>query len=340
MAVLFGFVIDSLTLRRIDLWAEHIVVLSYLGIAAVAIIVMHLYNEGRLHARIFDHADWWVPLVMQFAFGGLFSAFLLFYGRSGSIASNWPALLILLGLLVGNEFFRRRYQRLMFNVSVWYTAVLAYCIFAVPVVVSQIGGWVFILSGLCSVLIAYSFIYLLSVLSPVMIRELRRTFMVLIGGILLSTSLLYFSHAIPPIPMSLQTAEIAHNVNRTASGDYQIALEERVWYDSIIPGETIHTLPGDPVYLFSSVFAPTGFDTNIAHRWQYRQGGEWETASRISFPVIGGRTNGYRGYSRKTNVQPGKWRVLVETGSGRRLGKESFWVEHTDTFPQLQTVIR
>lgn len=340
LAVLAGFTIDSLTLRRVDLWAEHIVIISYLVIAALAIIVMLLHNEGRLQGKIFKDVEWWTPLVMQFAFGGLFSVFLLFYGRASAIAANWPALIILLGLLVGNEFFRRRYRRLTFNLSVWYTAVLAYCIFAVPILVNQIGNWVFVLSGLSSLLVVAGFVRLLKTVSSSIISSLQRTFAVSIGAVLLFTGVLYFSHAIPPIPLSLQETSVAHNITRLSDGSYQLSVEDEAWYRSVMPGETIHLTPSGSAYLFSSVFAPTGFDTQLVHDWQYHQNDKWVSISRVSFPVIGGRDGGYRGYSKKTNLQPGDWRVLVKTGSGRLVGRDGFHIELVNQTPQLRSVNR
>lgn len=339
-AVLIGFTIDSLTLRRVDLWAEHIVILSYLAIAGIAIVVMLLYNEGKLSWPVFTHADWWVPLVMQFAFGGLFSVFLLFYGRAGSFAANWPALVILLGLLVGNEFFRRRYRRLTFNITIWYTAVLAYSIFTVPILVNQIGGWVFILSGFVSLAVVWAFVQLLSQISSGYINQLKRTFATAVGLVFVFTSFLYFSHAIPPIPMSLRQGHTAHALEKTAKHNYRLLVEDRRWYQQLIPGQTVHVQPGEPLYFFSAVFAPADFDTEIVHNWQYRQGGDWVPISSVSFPVVGGRAGGYRGYSKKANLRSGRWRVKVSTPGGRQLGQESFRVVSVDTTPNLQTVLR
>jgi len=84
LALTAGFIFDSLTLRRIDLWAENAAILVFLLIAGLAIVLMHYVNTGWLQeVSIFGHqpfaqAGWWLPLVMQFAFGGLFSMFLVF----------------------------------------------------------------------------------------------------------------------------------------------------------------------------------------------------------------------------------------------------------------------
>jgi hypothetical protein len=57
--------------------------------------------------------------------------------------------------------------------------------------------------------------------------------------------------------------------------------------------------------------------------------------SEISFHITGGRQEGYRGYSFKTNVPAGKWRVFVETPRGQVLGRYEFNVERVDQQPML-----
>lgn len=43
-------------------------------------------------------------------------------------------------------------------------------------------------------------------------------------------------------------------------------------------------------------------------------------------PVTGGRDEGYRAVTKKTNFQPGFWRVQVETMGGQEIGRINFEV--------------
>ena len=109
--------------------------------------------------------------------------------------------------------------------------------------------------------------------------------------------------------------------------------EGQPWYAFLVLRETIHVSAGNPVYFYSAVFAPTRItETRIVHHWQYfdEKNGAWGTRSRIEFSISGGRDGGYRGYSLKTNMEPGLWRVRVETTRGQVLGQKSFWVEETN----------
>src|SRR3989344_5404360 len=149
VAFLFGFLWDNIMLTRIDLLLDNIVLSSYIIIAGIAIVVLNAHNAGRLrHPRIETHAPFLLPLLMQFAFGGLFSGFFIFYSRSGALATSIPFLIFLAALLVGNEFFRKRYSRFVFHISVFFIALFSYAIFFIPVILGKMGPRVFLLSGL------------------------------------------------------------------------------------------------------------------------------------------------------------------------------------------------
>ena len=81
--------------------------------------------------------------------------------------------------------------------------------------------------------------------------------------------------------------------------------------------------------------------TPIIHLWQYwnTQSGEWQTSSRISFPINGGREAGYRGYSQKESVDAGLWRVLVQTEDGRTLSRKTFTVASVLAPPDTTTIL-
>ena len=94
----------------------------------------------------------------------------------------------------------------------------------------------------------------------------------------------------------------------------------------------MHVAPGERVYVFTSIFAPGGLNTNIVHHWQFfnPNTGGWVDWSAPSFGVSGGRGDGYRGFSFSGNLQPGKWRVNVTTEHGQILGRVHFRVESVD----------
>lgn len=341
-ALVSGFIADSLFLTRIDLYFENLVFFSYLAVAGLGIAMTNLAEGGILHGRLGGWLKVWAPLAVQFAFGALFSGFLIFYSQSASLEASWPFLFIVTVLFIGNEFFRRQYIRLSFQVSIFFFALFSYAIFFIPILIGAMGAGVFLLSGATSVAFLIAFLSLLSRFIPARVRESRRLFLVSIAGIFVLINALYFMNVIPPIPLSLKEAEVCHDVVRRDAGEYLIRCEPKKWYAFVPVRPVYHVIHGKPVYLFSSVFAPTDLNTHIVHEWRYyhAERRRWVTVGRVSFPITGGRDGGYRGYSIKTNVFPGLWRVDIETPRGQRIGHVTFRLEHSDLPPPLKTVIR
>jgi hypothetical protein len=57
--------------------------------------------------------------------------------------------------------------------------------------------------------------------------------------------------------------------------------------------------------------------------------------------MTGGRETGYRLYTMKQRVQPGEWRVDVETEDGRLLGRMTFIAEDNyDREHEMTTITR
>lgn len=345
-SMLVGFIVDSLTLTRIDLLFDNLVLFFYLALAVIGIVITNLYDTGvwrgtadgvRLLHRVPSYARTLSPFLMQYAFGGLLSGFFVFYARGALISSSWLFLALLLFLLVGNEFFRTRYQQFTFQISILFFVLYSYMIFLVPIVVGSMGVWVFLLSGGVSIIVMGMFLYGFSYLMPTTKHRLGITVSASIGGIVLLVNAMYFLNILPPLPLSLKEAGVYHGVTRTADG-YRVAGEEDAWYAFLAPHKTVHVLRGGTLYFYSAVFAPTRLtETRIAHHWKYFDEDEdaWISKSRVMFSIAGGRDGGYRGYSLKANVEPGLWRVRVETIQGQVLGEKSFWVEWVDESPAL-----
>jgi hypothetical protein len=115
---------------------------------------------------------------------------------------------------------------------------------------------------------------------------------------------------------------------------------EKQWYQFWKRADT--TFPTDePVYCFTAVFAPVDLNTTIYHHWHYRLNDTkpFMHADRIPIRISGGREGGYRAYSLKQRLDPGDWRVDVETEDGRIIGRVAVTVVNkTEAQPRLATV--
>ncbi|MFH0840531.1 MAG: DUF2914 domain-containing protein [bacterium] len=329
LTMALGFIIDNLTLRRIDLWMENLIIIIYLLIAIICILYLNTYTKKSLQHKFFVWLSLIVPFGMQYAFGALFSSFMVFYVRSSTLLVSWPFLLVLFGLLIGNEFFRQRYKRLYFHLSILYIAFFAYTVFALPVLVKNIGVIVFLGSGILSLILISLVIYLLYKIDNTLIEHNKKRLITSIAIIYLLFNILYFSNIIPPIPLAMRSGGVYHNVAKTDSG-YSLSYEKPRFY--ALWRETAYRYnwqSGERVYIFNSIFAPTKFKEKIYHRWSYydEEQGKWIEKSRINFTIYGGMDNGYRGYSYKTTIEPGKWKVDVITDTNQILGRIKFKVQ-------------
>ncbi len=85
--------------------------------------------------------------------------------KAGTFAGSALFLLLLLGMLVGNEFLKSRYAQLRFNIVIYYTLLLTYCIIAVPTfLLHSVGTLVFLASGVLSLVIIAGFLSLVYVI--------------------------------------------------------------------------------------------------------------------------------------------------------------------------------
>src|SRR5207253_2684542 len=109
------------------------------------------------------------PLVVaatQFAFGGLWSAFLIFYGRSAAFSASWPFLIVLGGIFIGNEVFKKYHSRLVFTCTLLFFALFSYTIFVVPIFTGAMGKPMFLLSGIIASIVFTLVIMALSMVGP------------------------------------------------------------------------------------------------------------------------------------------------------------------------------
>lgn len=339
-ALIFGFIVDSLTLTRADQWLDNVILLSLLAVSGLGIGIVNIVDGRRWKRGFMSAIRKIAPLGIQFAFGGLFSGLLVLYSRSASLSSSWPFLLLLLFLLIGNEFFKERYERITFQVSVYFVGLFSYVTLVLPIILSSLGPVIFLLGGVLSLAILFGLLRILSIFIFSQINKNKNRIFLSVGSIFVLINVLYFGNIIPPIPLSLKESGTYHRVERV--GDQYIADGEVTrWYDIFDPTPELHLVKGASAYFYSSVFAPTDIDTNIVHHWEIQKDdGEWETVNRVTFGIFGGRDGGYRGYSVKERISEGLWRVNVETARGQVIGREEFEVIFVENAPELEKISR
>ncbi|MFH1142190.1 MAG: DUF2914 domain-containing protein [Candidatus Uhrbacteria bacterium] len=326
-----GLVVDYITFRTIQVSTALAILGVYLVVAGVMIAYKNFYDADRINSKLkfLRQLPLVAPLVVQFTFGALLSASLIFYWFSGTISVSWPFLIIVALLMMSNDVLRHHYLKPVVQISVFYFVLFSYATLVLPYLINSIQVWIFLLAGLISLLVIYVYVRSLShwLNHIAQIKKQLRSSILIIFLIINS---LYFLNIIPPIPLSLREAEVAHSLSRS-NNTYVLDVEEENWFEQLIPGQTIHLQSGHSLYVFSSIFAPADLDTTIVHNWQYYDPDTWQwiDSSRLSFSISGGSDQGYRGYSVTSKLHQGKWRISVETERGQVLGRINFKIEIT-----------
>ena len=347
LAFFGGFSWDALTIGRsvtpLDLWllsgylACAAVILWWLGYRRHALVATASEDvpqiaESRSPSFL---SSWWdrAPyLLLQFLFGGLFSALFILYFQSSSHLAAMLWSLGLGGLLVANEFIDGKYSRFTLTWALFGLCAMLLFNFLLPFMVGSISMVWFYLSTLAGAGLTH------------WLRKKTpgcpgRAAPVWVIAAMLAVA--YPLDMIPPVPLVKRDIQVGRNFARVAD-EYRLTLEKAprwvFWRDL---SHEVHLAPGERLYCVSSVFAPGGLSTRLYHRWEhYDPFRGWVTVSRMGFGLFGGRDGGFRGYTYKQEVAPGQWRVNVETENGHTVVVHAFSVvTDAPVEPDRETVL-
>jgi hypothetical protein len=344
-----GVAYDTLTLTRIDRLQDNLLLLIYLLLLGVLIVLTGRLGiepaPGQEQLAAFSPFARWMlrarpyyPMAVQFLLGGLFSAYAIFYSRSATLSSTAIFFALLVVLLVGNEFLHDRLSSLRLLMSLYALVCFAFFTFFLPVMTGLMNAAIFLVGAGLSAAVTFRVVQLIYHNNAD--RSKREAVGVTVPAFALIGLLVgfYFLNWIPPVPLSLKSGGIYHEVKK--SGDRFELSFERQWYQ--VWKRSDDTFPADePIYCFTAVFAPVDLNTTIYHHWYFRPNSDkpFTHADRIPIKINGGREGGYRAYTFKQRLDPGDWRVDVETENGRIIGRVSVRVEEQgDVQPSLRTV--
>ena len=383
-AFILGFGYDTATLRRVDQLVDNLTLLAYLLALDAVLVVERRIAHGRLSWPWGEARSHWIAWVAQFLFGGLYSAYVIFYFKSATPGRTLAFLAVLVALMLVNEFFFAKLRFEQWRIALYDLCAFSFLLFFIPVLAPSAITWplrgVFVLAGLGALVLGRAVvagIYWPSAAeraaaspgppialdpppaeapmpsedgpptegarrppAPSLRAALRSSaawWGVLWGGLLL----LDLAGVIPPVPLALDRIGVYHNVERTDAGYALTYADPGLFHPLTWDDRVFHHQSGERVYCFSAIFAPRGAALSIFHRWERYDGDRWVETDRIPFEIRGGRDGGYRGYTAKRSVQPGEWRVRVETELGRELGRTQFRIDEVppDYAPEWTTEI-
>lgn len=343
LAFFGGFAWDSITLGRMVYSSDLLFLLAYYFGALILVILLsaskmdsRLEEDSEMKAskayqirKRFLNRDWsekWTSRftwAVQFCFGSLFSALVICYFKS---SGSWASLFLVLfmtALLIGNEFLQRRYESFTVSLSFFCLLGTMFLNFAIPHWVHRLGWFWFLLSTTISFLMCYG-IWKLS------LRPLK----VILAPFTISCLLIvmYFFNVIPPVPLVVKQHSACIHFDRTT---YSCEIDNPSVLE--LMGLSRQTLSWQPsegeVYFLSSIFAPNKVKANIEHRWFYLnpKTEKFELTDRISssgMSIQGGRESGFRTYTKKKNLNYGRWKVETAFKDGAVIGSKEFEVRN------------
>ena len=333
-----GMVVDFVTFKSLKPETAFLLLGVHMLLAGAAIAWMHLYQTRRRWRgkKLFGYVELFSKLIVQLSFGAMLSAVFIFYWFSSALIVSWPVIALVLVLMVFNEILKEYYLRVPVQLGIYFFCLFSIASIVAPYLAASIDPLLFYGSGLASLFVMLVYVWTLSRSIETVQLQARAIFAV-VASIFLMLNALYAVNYIPPVPLSLRDAGVYHDVS-PEGGSYVLQAEERTVFAQLLPGETMHVIPGREVYVFSAVWAPERLRVPIVHHWERLVDGSWESAGRYAFNVSGGREDGYRGYSLKRATAEGRWRVSVETERGQVIGRVPFRIEHVYAMPRTTEV--
>ncbi len=336
-----GFLYDSITLRRIDKVFDNVLLAVYLTILGVLLVLERRAAWHRSVPRFVTEYPRALELATQFLFGGLFSAYVVFYFKSAGGAGSLLFMLLLAAAMVLNEFGDGALRRLeTIRLALYFFTSFSFFLFAIPVFAGVMNPFMWVPAAAAAAVPCLLVVIathagrggLPSFLGGTTLKE-RLLFL---GGMMatmtVGLAILAGSGLIPPVPLSVMDRVVAHDIDRQEDG-YHLKVDRGAWVRALtLRPPRVRWAEGEGVVVFTAVFAPKGTKLDLAHRWQLHENDEWvDTEPKpIRVSVMGGRRGGFRTYTRKRRVGPGAWRVLVETEDERVLGTVRFDVRQVD----------
>ena len=340
-AFVIGFIWDSLTLTRIDSRLDNFILLSYTIVAGILIAVIGRVERGRLRQIWIISRLHWITGVTHFFLGGLLSSYVVFYFKSAAVGKSFIFIGLLVALMLANEFFSARLRNLKLLCAIYFFCCFAFLTFFLPVMTHTMNATMFISSGVLSFFITSAIV---AAVYYGGIRQARRELIDMSWPplvIFLALVLFYFQNWIPPVPLALKDGGIYRRVKRVGE-NYEVRYSQPRWWQVWKNDDRDFAyVPGDTVYCFAATFAPANFTEKIEHHWQYKNAaGEWRTTDEIGYKekISGGREAGWRGYTTKRNLSPGKWRIEVKTAQDRLLGRIPLEITPVEERPKAMKI--
>jgi hypothetical protein len=335
-----GFIFDSVAVGRIDSW--HMIAQQTLYLAIVTAVLMQLFfvpdapaperlpRVKRLYYR-------YRIAILSFCLGTLLNLYTVFFFKSSSLLVSFSFMLVIIALLLLNEFGPFQRLGLPFKFALLSLCLLSFSAAVVPIIFGEVGRLIFLASMALGCVPMLGLAAWIRRRAPERFPTVRNQILVPFGLMLIVFLGAYLLRVIPPVPLSIPFIGVYHSVERTQDG-YRLSHERPAWIFWRHGDQRFRAQPGDRVYVFFRIFSPGSFADEVSMRWFHREQRGWSLQDSIPIKIVGGRAEGFRGYGFKSKYQPGAWKVQIETTDGREIGRVYFDVETVAVSPRGFTI--
>jgi hypothetical protein len=268
--------------------------------------------------------------ILSFFLGTLLNVYTVFFFKSSSLLVSFSFMLVMVGLLVLNEFGPFKRLGVAFRFALLSLCGLSFCATVVPMVFGRVGTLVFLVSMAAACVPMLALAAWVRRWAPERYLAARQQMLVPFGLMLIVFLGAYLLRVIPPVPLSIPFIGVYHGVERTQE-TYRLSHERPGWAFWRNGDQTFRAQPGDRLYVFFRVFSPASFADEVSLHWFHREARGWALQDTIPIKIVGGRAEGFRGYGVKSKYPAGEWKVQVETTDGREIGRVYFDVETVPT---------
>ena len=252
LSFIAGFSWDTVTLGRIDRLVDNIILLSYILLLAVLIVIHNLVRHGVLRQTFWQSKQAYLIYGIQFLFGGLFSAYVIYYSQSAAFSKTDIFLFILIVLFVANEFMRERFNSVYVQFGLYFLVLSSFLTFFLPIVFKKIHVGLFVAAGLISLLIIAGLIKILHRWNAIGSKSDFRIIVASVLSIYVVFNLFYFLNWIPPVPLSLKYGVISNHVKRV-DDHYLISIQKApLSYFWLRYNPKFQYIEGDTVFCFTA----------------------------------------------------------------------------------------
>jgi hypothetical protein len=320
---------DTVAVGRVDSW--HVIAQQALYLAMVTAVLTQMFFvpdepalEGLPPVRRFYYRH--RLAILSFFLGTLLNLYTLYFFKSSSLLVSFSFMLVMVALLVLNEFGPFKRLGLAFKFALLSLCGLSFCATVVPVIFGQVGTAIFLTSMTIGCLPMLTLSAWIRRRAPERVPAVRNQILVPFGLMLIVFLGAYLLRVIPPVPLSIPFVGVYHSVERAPDG-YRLSHERPAWAFWRNGDQQFRAQPGDRVFVFFRIFSPASFADEVHMQWFHREAQGWALQDTIPIKIVGGRAAGFRGYGFKSKYQSGAWKVQIETTDGREIGRVYFRVE-------------